>query len=154
MLVDMSPDMELHEPLVVEQEDQNPERTRAGAARPEEESPPVSADFGDLLSEFEPGPGQGNVHGSNFMGFVPNQAPGRCQTEGLMHGPFDFFTAQHHTEAGGLRHIPSACHDADMFIEEGYWDAGIDGPKPDREPEWAFIGGQHLKGWWIRPGSF
>ena len=128
MLVDMSPDVELHEPLVVEQEDQNPERTRAGAARPEEESPPVSADFADLLSEFEPGPGQGNVHGSNFMGFVPNQALGRCQTEGRI--------------------------DAHMFIEEGYWDAGIDGPKPDREPEWAFIGGQHLKGWWIRPGSF
>ena len=134
---------EVHEPLV-EQEDQSPERTQVGAARPEEESP----DFSDLLSAFEPGPGQGNVHGSDFMGFVPNQAPGRCQTEGLMHGPLDFFTALNHTEAGGLRHIPSACNDAHMFIEEGYWDACTDGPKPDWGPEWAFVGGQQRKGWW------
>ena len=32
---DLSPEVELHEPRVVEQEDQSPERTRAGAARPE-----------------------------------------------------------------------------------------------------------------------
>ena len=130
--------------VLVEQEDQSPERTQVGAARPEEGSP----DFSDLLSAFEPGPGQGNVHGSDFMGFVPEPVPGQSQTEGLLHGSVDYVPPCRQMPRGGLRHVGhyGMRH---MFIEEEVCDADKDGPKPNREPQLEFNAGQQRKVWWV-----